>query len=353
MAVVPVGTLSSQKAPGSAATYTLNRGVNVYPSVGDHALIPTPEQLDAIVGGRSDDKRVRIGSSPMGRGAPIMVDPNKLFGRRLAVLGNTGSGKSCTVAGLIRWSMSAAQAASGAQRGPNARFVVLDPNGEYAAAFRDQGSAVRVFRVPPVGKSERPLDVPAWLWSGHEWTAVSHAQPGAQRPLLMQGLRELKSGSMETASRDAVVRRYLLSYAARLSGMLGIGTTAFAGTARSRFECARLLETVAADCAEFAAEGDGTTNETIAQTATLAEGTVAARRSGQFFNDFSVHDLESVRDSLVSAANELPEAISATPISEDAPLYFDVNRLAEHLERVATEQGGKHGSFYLDARFAY
>jgi DNA helicase HerA-like ATPase len=37
--------------------------------------------------------------------AAVYVDPDKLYGRHLAVLGNTGSGKSCSVAGLIRWSL--------------------------------------------------------------------------------------------------------------------------------------------------------------------------------------------------------------------------------------------------------
>jgi len=109
-----------------------------------------------------------------------MADPDKLFGRHLAVLGNTGSGNSCTVAGLIRWSMEAAEKeikVSGKTGVPNARFIVLDPNGEYARAFADRGDELRLFRVPPVTGGERPLDVPAWLWSGHEWTAVAHAQP--------------------------------------------------------------------------------------------------------------------------------------------------------------------------------
>ena len=151
----------------------------------------------------------------MASNAAIMVDPDKLFGRHLAVLGNTGSGKSCSVAGLIRWSMNAAQdALEGAGRtgGPNARFIVLDPNGEYSKAFADQGYKLRLFRVPPIAKGERPLDVPAWLWSGHEWTAVAHAQPGAQRPLLLQGLRELKAGQPADVPREATIRRYLRSY---------------------------------------------------------------------------------------------------------------------------------------------
>ena len=42
---------------------------------------------------------------------PVHVNPDKLFGRHLAVLGNTGAGKSCTIAGLVRWSLEAAQEA--------------------------------------------------------------------------------------------------------------------------------------------------------------------------------------------------------------------------------------------------
>jgi hypothetical protein len=72
---------------------------------------------------------------------------------------------------------------------------------------------------------------------------------------------------------------------------------------------------------------------------------VDSRRSGNFFNDFSVADLESVRDGLAELSEALPAVGSAVPINEDAPLYFDVNMLAEHLERTATEQGGALAGF--------
>jgi len=349
MAVSPVGTLTSRRDRVSGTTkYELSRGVVAFPSVGDQVLIPTAEQVEAIVGAKDSDKRVRIGASPMASNAVIMVDPDKLFGRHLAVLGNTGSGKSCTVAGLIRWSMEAANKAiqgAGKNGAPNARFIVLDPNGEYAKAFADQGDKLRLFRVPPVVVGERPLDVPAWLWSGHEWTAVAHAQPGAQRPLLMQGLRELKSGQMEGVPREAIIRRYLVSYSTRISAMLNTGTQAFAGGARQRFECARLLETIAADCAQFAGELEQPVSGELSTIATSTTGVVDSRRSGNYFNDFAVSDLESVRDALDTLAQTLPDMGNAAPISEDAPLFFNVNMLAEHLERVATEQGGALAGF--------
>jgi hypothetical protein len=53
--------------------------------------------------------------------------------------------------------------AAGKSGVPNARFIVLDPNGEYAKAFEDQGDNLRLFRVRPVTKGERSLDVPAPL----------------------------------------------------------------------------------------------------------------------------------------------------------------------------------------------
>lgn len=349
MSLSPVGTLTSQRDHVSGETvYELSRGVVVFPSVGDQVLIPTPSQVEAIVGAGDDDKRVRIGSSPMGSSATIMVDPDKIFGRHLAVLGNTGSGKSCSVAGLIRWSMAAAKRAirdAGRRGVPNGRFIVLDLNGEYAKAFADQGDKLRLFRVPPVVEGERPLDVPAWLWSGHEWTAVAHAQPGAQRPLLMQGLRELKAGQTEGVPREAMIRRYLGSYSIRLSAMLNSGTHTFAGAARARFECARLLETIASDCSQFSGEVQEPTSGALAEISTTTTEVVDSRRSGNYFNDFSVADLERVRSGLDTLAQTLPEKGQAGPTSEDAPRYFDVNILAEHLDRVATEQGGNLAGF--------
>jgi uncharacterized protein len=346
MFVTPVGTLTHyRKQPDGHTRYELKRGVLAFPSVGDQVLIPTAEQVEAIVGSKDADRRVKLGTSPMASNAPIMVDPDKIFGRHLAILGNTGSGKSCTVAGLIRWSMVAAQENISGQGQPNARFIVLDPNGEYAKAFSDRPD-LRLFRVPPVAATEKQLDVPAWLWNGHEWTSVAHAQPGAQRPLLLQGIRELKSGTTSAVPREAVVRRYLESFVVRVATMLNTGPSAFTGSPGKRFECARMLEGIFVDLATFA--------QTVDEPARTALGTASdeiraiheSRKSGPtYFNDFFVSDLEAAREKLTLLAGTLPEAPQPSSISEDTPEYFDVNLLAEHLERIASEQGGNVAGF--------
>ena len=354
MIVSPVGTLTTRPGDSGMTEYQLSRGVVAFPSVGDQVLMPTSEQITAIVGASKSDRRVRIGTSPLASNAPIMVDPDKIFGRHIAVLGNTGSGKSCTVAGLIRWSIDAAAAeikANNRNGIPNARFIVLDPNGEYASAFNDLNDNSRVFRVPPVGDRERELDVPAWLWSGHEWTAVAHAQPGAQRPLLFQGIRELKCGKMESVPREAIVRRYLTSYVARLTSLLNSGTQAFSGTARSRFDCARLLQTIADDCAYLGDTATGVEQAVSAAIGNIRQSAlqvIAERKSKSnpiYFDDFLIADIEKVRSTISTLIETLPDLGESAPVSEDSPLFFDVNMLADHLEKIATEQGGALSGF--------
>src|SRR5690606_35069155 len=144
MSLIPLGRLKYEGKNGEES-YQFQRGVSAYPTVGDPVLLPTQVQLRAIVES-GENRRVRIGASPLAGNAQVCIDPDRLFGRHLAVLGNTGSGKSCSVAGLIRWSLEAARKASAADRDPNARFIILDPNGEYSNTFRDIDK-VRVFAV--------------------------------------------------------------------------------------------------------------------------------------------------------------------------------------------------------------
>ena len=204
----PLGVLAYEgKDTKGNEAYRFRRGVESYPTVGDAVLLPTQNQLKAIVES-GDNRRVLIGTSPLAANAKVKVDPDRLFGRHLAVLGNTGSGKSCSVAGLIRWSMEEARKARGGAD-PNARFIVLDPNGEYANTFRDM-SKVRVFAVEPSEGVEQ-LQIPLWFWNSAEWGAFTQASAKTQRPTLVQALRSVRDGVFgATVTPSHEMRRYLL-----------------------------------------------------------------------------------------------------------------------------------------------
>ena len=201
----PLGTLRLR--PGEDG-YVFRRGASALPSVGAAVVLPTDLQLRSIVES-GERRRVLIGTSLLAGDARVCVDPNRLFGRHLAVLGNTGSGKSCSVAGLIRWSLEAAQKARDGT--PNARFIVLDPNGEYSRAFSKDDPTVpaRVFKVNP-GDGEQALKVPLWFWNSAEWCSFTQASAKTQRPTLMHALRFVRDGHTvpaEDAGHD--MRRFL------------------------------------------------------------------------------------------------------------------------------------------------
>ncbi|MBW7862640.1 MAG: ATP-binding protein [Rhodocyclaceae bacterium] len=201
----PLGTLRPQPDRGG---YVFRRGADSLPSVGAPVRLPTEAQLRSIVES-GERRRVKIGTSPLAGDAEVRVDPNRLFGRHLAVLGNTGSGKSCSVAGIIRWSLDQAQQAR-PEGVPNARFIILDPNGEYSRAFgNDSAFKARIFKVNP-GVGELALKVPLWFWNSAEWYSFTQASARAQRPTLVHALRYVRDGQSEPVADPAHdVRRFL------------------------------------------------------------------------------------------------------------------------------------------------
>ncbi len=224
MKINPLGTLKTTQNDSEERenpTYQFRRGVEIFPSVGDAVLLPTPQQLRAIIES-GNNLRVKIGTSPLGGNADVRIDPDKLFGRHLAVLGNTGSGKSCSVAGLIRWSLEQAKTALGNnkqedKKSPlNARFIILDPNGEYARAFSDQNSLkAKVFSVvsPSSNDSTRSkkLKVPFWFWNSSEWCSIVQASDKVQKPVLRQALCYVRDDVLE----DQIVESQLNSFRMR------------------------------------------------------------------------------------------------------------------------------------------
>jgi len=210
MSLNPIGTL--RKQAGADERYNFRRGADALPSVGAAVLLPTEKQLRSIVES-GERRRVRIGTSPLAGNAVVSIDPDRLFGRHLAVLGNTGSGKSCSVAGLIRWSLEAARSKlkDTTKDKPNARFIILDPNGEYSRAFggADLSLQTRIFKVSPeVG--ELTLQVPLWFWNSAEWVSFTQASAKTQKPTLVQALRFLRDHQTEPAeSINHELRRFL------------------------------------------------------------------------------------------------------------------------------------------------
>lgn len=205
MELQPVGTLCATNNG-----YCFKRGLETFPSVGDIVILPTEEQLRAIIES-GENRRVYIGNSPLIGNAKVMIDPDRLFGRHLAVLGNTGSGKSCSVAGLIRWSLESAKGSlTDKAKSVNSRFIILDPNGEYSKAFADKAEA-NIYTVNiEESTNQKQLEVPLWLWNTDEWCGFTKASPKTHRTTIIHALKSVRSGvAFESQSKEHELSNYI------------------------------------------------------------------------------------------------------------------------------------------------
>jgi uncharacterized protein len=132
------------------------RGISQYPSVNDEVHLVTEEDLFRIYG-TTDAGQIMIGRLASAEGIPVRIDLDKLITRHSAVLGSTGTGKSTTVASLLR-SIALGNVGDADPGFPSARILLIDIHGEYGRALK---SVAAVFRTNP-NESERPLHIPYW-----------------------------------------------------------------------------------------------------------------------------------------------------------------------------------------------
>lgn len=351
MSLNPLGTLRKMTYQSSEEEkYSFQRGADALPSVGTGVLLPTEKQLRSIVES-GEHKRVKIGTSPLAGNAKVCIDPDRLFGRHLAVLGNTGSGKSCSVAGLIRWSLEQAQQESDSV--PNARFIVLDPNGEYIRAFSDSKGAVkaRIFEVAPDNESEAfLLQIPLWFWNSAEWSSFTQASAKAQIPLLKRALREVKAGRVivqETSpeERSLRLRRYLSSTMISIRKDLRSGVIK---TEETKF--GYRLKATKEDLETKKVEFPDNNLEAIEEAIRVAlEKTYDSfKKEGkivEYYHAFTDVQVESIIKALASALEQLGGIIYQEGPDEDMPIPFTGTDFADHLQIIAEQEGI---SQYLD-----
>lgn len=124
------------------------RGVSIFPSLDDEVRFATSQELTAMYPPESEGF-IAIGRLSTSRSHVLRLDLAKLVTRHTAVLGSTGSGKSSTVARIVQAILT-----HGFGR---ANIVVIDPHGEYSAAFGENASVMSFD-----GEGAAALSIPYW-----------------------------------------------------------------------------------------------------------------------------------------------------------------------------------------------
>lgn len=175
-----------------------SRGVETYPLPLQNVYLTTPPEMEEIFSSaegafaaNETSPLVPVAEYVGGNGAVCRANINKLFGQHCAVLGSTGSGKSATVAAIIR---SVLEHQGSGESNLRPRVILIDPHGEYGAAFKNEAAVYRVYESETeksVGSSV--LRVPYWLMSGDELRGLiigkTEAEATSQNNIVYKALK--------------------------------------------------------------------------------------------------------------------------------------------------------------------
>lgn len=128
------------------------------------------------------DFPLEIGHQTGDEDALVKASLNDLFSRPLAIVGNTGSGKSYTVASLLQ-EVFRTEHIGGANAGEPHVFI-LDINGEYANAFLPESRSGYRREPNEAYVNGKKLSVPIWLMNSEEVCEWLSAAEQTQQPVL-------------------------------------------------------------------------------------------------------------------------------------------------------------------------
>ncbi len=169
--IQPLGTLKNGK---------FERGVTALPVIGSPIYPTTGKDLEAVF---STYRAFNFSLGPLSLfdKERLFIDPNKFFGKHIAVFGSTGSGKSYTVSTIIQKVIPY----------ENSHVMILDLHGEYSHAFPDQN----VIKITE-------LELPYWLMNFDELCEMfideNEASSNNQLMMMKESVLDSKKGKNPT-----------------------------------------------------------------------------------------------------------------------------------------------------------
>ena len=218
--VVPLGMLPQAEGEG------FRFGVSIFPSLYADALYALDAELDRIF--ETDEpvekspspptlpgleptrfKALTIGTSVIFEGYDVKVRVDDFFGGHTAVLGNTGSGKSCTISSILQSLFEKPDE----HHARGATFVVFDVNGEYTQALEPLSSeeGIGVTRIVLDGSAQDgKFLLPHWFLEQSEWELLLQASERTQLPVLRTALG-LTSLFRQNSPESLAVKEHFIS----------------------------------------------------------------------------------------------------------------------------------------------
>lgn len=200
------------------------QGVYNFPSLDNPVWYVTEDDLKHIFDDKEDsdiinyqkDFYLPIGTSPAFQNYKVKICPDQFFVKHAAILGNTGSGKSCTLTSILR-NLFRFRYNDNAQLS-NAHIVIFDTNGEYKDAFlpeekvkekfKQEVDELKLINAYYYGGDEK-VKVPYWLMNWNDFKYLFKPGEGVQAPVLNRAIGLAKNE--QEANLNGVIPNHLKS----------------------------------------------------------------------------------------------------------------------------------------------
>lgn len=189
-------------------------GIKEMPIIGNSCYILTADEFEQAHNNVDDiNFSIKIGSLSLDDGQDVNIDINKLFASHIGIFGNTGSGKSYTMAKIYRQLfLKYIQTNSFKNLKKTTRFLLLDFNGEYTkdnsiidkqyktiyqlSTKKTKGTTTNVLTQYPIKESDfLNLDILSILFS---------AKPQTQVPFLQRAIYDLTTLNTNTIIKTQI-----------------------------------------------------------------------------------------------------------------------------------------------------
>lgn len=191
-----LGTIAKQK---DAEKFI--QGVYNFPTLDNPVWYVTEKDLKHIFDDKQDLEKIKyetdfylpVGISPAFSNYKVKICPDQFFVKHSAILGNTGSGKSCTFTSIIR---NLFKYDYNGLKLQNAHFVIFDTNGEYKDAFLPEKTDefdekttqdLQQLNAYYYGGDEA-VKVPYWFMNWADFRDLLKPSDGTQAPVLNRAI---------------------------------------------------------------------------------------------------------------------------------------------------------------------
>ena len=145
-------------------------------------------ELSTIIGEQNENNNsIVIGNSPIYKGFNIKLNLNNFFANHSAIIGNTGSGKSCGVTRLLQNLFIESSI-----KPVNSHFVIFDAYGEYRNAFNNMnevGLRFKKYTTKIENADEEMIKIPPNYLGVDDLAILLSVSDGEQIPVLEKTLK--------------------------------------------------------------------------------------------------------------------------------------------------------------------